>query len=48
MNKFEDLAVKTLNVSAERKLKILKYLTKVEAFNSFLESKLTTSKRFGV
>lgn len=26
----------------------MKYLNKIEAFNSFLESKLTTSKRFGV
>lgn len=48
MNKFEDLAVKTLNIPNDRKLKILKYLNKIEAFNAFLESKLTTSKRFGV
>lgn len=26
----------------------MKYLNRIEAFNSFLESKLTTSKRFGV
>ena len=48
MNKFEELVVKSLNTSSERKLKILDYLNRIEAFNAFLESKLTTSKRFGV
>lgn len=34
--------------SAEYKLKILEELAKVESFNSFLNDKLKTSKRFGV
>ena len=34
--------------SPEYKLKILEELAKVESFNSFLNDKLKTSKRFGV
>lgn len=34
--------------SPDYKLKVLEELAKVESFNSFLNDKLKTSKRFGV
>lgn len=37
-----------IKFSPEYKLKILEELAKVESFNSFLNDKLKTSKRFGV
>lgn len=46
MREFESLSLK--KTSKEEKLKILSELANVEAFNSFLNDKLKTSKRFGV
>lgn len=46
MREFEALSLK--KASKEEKLKILSELANVEAFNSFLNDKLKTSKRFGV
>jgi 2-oxoglutarate dehydrogenase E1 component len=46
MRAFEKLSVH--KTSKENKLKILEELAKVESFNSFLNDKLKTSKRFGV
>ena len=46
MHEFEGLT--QIPVSNEQKIDTLKELTKAETFNSFLNDKLKTSKRFGV
>ena len=46
MSEFEKIP--QIKFSPEYKLKILEELAKVESFNSFLNDKLKTSKRFGV
>jgi len=46
MQEFEGLT--EIPVSNEQKIDTLKELTKAETFNSFLNDKLKTSKRFGV
>ena len=46
MKKFEQL--QSENPTKERKMSIFNNLNKVEVFNSFLNDRLKTSKRFGV
>ncbi len=46
MNEIEQIP--GVKFTKEYKVKILEELAKVESFNSFLNDKLKTSKRFGV
>lgn len=46
MNEIEKIP--QIHFTKEYRLKILEELAKVESFNSFLNDKLKTSKRFGV